>query len=209
MKTNPFKPPYSTTTKLIFFTVLLFLSLVAYTIINEKINSGAMATTVPDFVDLSVCDYEELDDNRIKLTVPGEYAANATQESLTKTAEDLGYESITLNENGSVTYLITKAQHEEMLTNLRTGINQALNAMIGSKDYSKIASIEPNDDYTYIKVTLNSKDINYNSSMSMIQFKTYHLLFNAFNATPDNQLKVDYFNADGKLILTAGSDEEK
>jgi len=207
MNKNPFKPPYSVTVKLIFFTVLLFLSIIAYAILSEKIDSGQMAATVPEFVDTSCCEYEELTDDRIKLTVPGEYAADASQESLDKTAKDLGYESITLNENGSVTYIMTKAQHKEMLDNLRTGITQTLNAMIGSKDYNKLASIEPNDDFTYIKVNLTSKDINYNNSMSMIQFKTYYLLYNAFNGTPENKLTVEYYNVDGNLVLTMGSDD--
>ena len=207
MKQNPFKPPYSATTKLIFFGALLFISIIAYAVINEKIDSGEWAAEVPEFVDISCCEYEELTNNRIKLTVPGDYAANATQDSLNETAKELGYESITLNESGSVTYIMTKAQHKEMLDNLRTGINQTLNAMIGSKDYNKLAFIEPNDDFTYIKVTLTSKDINYKNSMSMIQFKTYHLLYNAFNGTPDNKLTVEYYNADGNLVLTMGSDD--
>ena len=207
MKTNPFKPPYSTTTKLIFFTVLLFLSIIAYAIINDKIDSGEWAAPVPEFADLSVCEFEELPNDRIKLTVPGEYAANADQEALSQTASELNYESITLNENGSVTYIMSKDQHTEMMANLHTGITQALNAMVGSKDYNRIASVTPNDDFTYIKVTLNSKDINYNNSMSMIQFKTYHLLYSAFNGTPDSKLTVEYYNVNGELVLTMGSDD--
>lgn len=207
MKTNPFKPPYSATVKMSFFAVLLFLSIIAYVVVNDKIDSGEWAAEVPEFADLSCCEYEELEGDRVKLTVPGEYTANADQETLNKTASDLGYESITLNENGSVTYIITKSQHEEMLENLHTGITQALTAMIGSKDYNKLAKIEPNDDFTYIKVTLNSKDINYKNSMSMIQFKTYHLLYNAFNGTPDNKLTVEYYNMNGELVLTMGSDD--
>ena len=205
--TNPFKPPYSPTKKLIFFAVLLGITLIVYVILNEKIENGGLAEPVPDFVDISCSKLTELDESRIALTVPGAYAADATQESLNETASQLGYESIVLNEDGSVTYTITKDQHKEMLDNLRSGIIKTLNAMIGSADYKRISSIEPNEDLTYIKVTLNTKNIDYKNSMSMIQFKTYFLLYNAFNGTPDAKLSVDYFDKDGKLILTMGSDD--
>ncbi len=205
--TNPFKPPYSPTKKLIFFAILLGITLIVYVILNDRIESGKMAEPVPDFVDISCSKLEELDENRIALTVPGAYAADADQESLNQTAVQLGYESIILNEDGSVTYTITRDQHKEMLENLRSGIIKTLNGMIGSADYKKIASIEPNEDFTYIKVTLNSKSIDYNNSMSMIQFKTYFLLYNAFNGTPDAKLSVEYYDKDGKLVLTMGSDD--
>ncbi|MBQ3898655.1 MAG: hypothetical protein II741_02305 [Lachnospiraceae bacterium] len=205
--TTPFKRPFSPTVKLIFFSVLLGLSLIAYVIVNNKIENGQMAEPVADFVDLSTCDYSELGDDKISLTVPGEYAAGATDDSLSETASDLGYESITLNDNGSVTYVMTKAQHKEMLDNLRSGINQTFDKMIGSADYNKITSIEANDDFTYIKVNLSSKNADYKNSMSMIQFKTYFLLYNAFNGTPDAKLSVEYFNKDGELVLKMGSDD--
>ncbi len=208
MDKNPFKPPFSPTIKLVFFSTLLLLSIIAYVIINDKIESGQWTAETHEFVDLSCCEYEELENDRIKLTVPGDYAGNATtQEQLNETAKELGYESIILNENGSVTYTITNDQHKEMLDNLRTGINQTLNAMIGSEDYNKITAIEPNDDFTYIKVSLSSKDINYNNSMSMIQFKTYHLLYSAFNGTPDADLNVEYYNKEGELVLKLGPED--
>jgi hypothetical protein len=94
-----------------------------------------------------------------------------------------------------------------MLDNLRSGINQTFDKMIGSADYNKITSIEANDDFTYIKVDLSSKNADYKNSMSMIQFKTYFLLYNAFNGTPDAKLSVEYFNKDGELVLKMGSDD--
>ena len=44
--TNPFKRPFSPTVKLIFFSVLLGLSLIAYVIVNNKIENGQMALSL-------------------------------------------------------------------------------------------------------------------------------------------------------------------
>jgi hypothetical protein len=43
--------------------------------------------------------------------------------------------------------------------------------------------------------------------MSMIQFKTYHLLYSAFNGTPDADLNVEYYNKEGELVLKLGPED--
>ena len=67
----------------------------------------------------------------VTITVPATFVEEgATQESLDATAKEEGYKSITLNEDGSATYVMTKAKHKEMMDELRQQVNDSLEEMI-------------------------------------------------------------------------------
>jgi hypothetical protein len=60
--------------------------------------------------------------------------------------------SAKLNDDGSVTYKMTKGQHKEVMEGIKESIEEALGEMIASEDYS-FTKIEPNSDFTKFKVT--------------------------------------------------------
>lgn len=47
----------------------------------------------------------------VTLTVPADFIGEVTQEQLDESAKGNGYKSATLNDDGSVTYIMTKVQH--------------------------------------------------------------------------------------------------
>ncbi len=194
--------------KLLIFSALLFLTLLAYYYINKQIESGSFLNSKDGNFDLSASKLVELDENRIALTIPGIFATDATQNKLDKTAKELGYEAMTLDEEGNITYTITKEQHKEMMSNLRNGLEETFKDMVGKGSFKKITNIEANEDLTYIKVTLSSKDTDTNTSLSLVQFKTYSSMYYAFNGTPDLKLTVEYFDPSGNLLASFHGDEE-
>ena len=54
-------------------------------------------------------------DADLQLDIPAEFVGEQTQEDLNKIAEEYGIKSITLNDDGSATYVMTSKQHEEFL----------------------------------------------------------------------------------------------
>lgn len=197
---NPTKPPMSSGTKILILSVLLVLTLIAYVIVNERVEQQPFLNETEDNYDLSACQYIELDENRISLTVPSYFATDATQDKLNETAQELGYEAMTLDEEGNITYIITKEQHQEMISNLRMGIDNALQGMVGKGAFKKISSIEANEDMTYIKVVLNSKSIDTNTSLSLIQLKSYSTMYYVFSGNFDSQLTVEYYDFENNLL---------
>ena len=77
----------------------------------------------------------------VTLTIPKDFVGETTQEKLDESVKEKGYKSATLNSDGSVTYVMTKAQHEEMLVGIRESIDKSLSEMVGSSDYPNITNV--------------------------------------------------------------------
>ena len=53
-----------------------------------------------------------------------------------------------LNDDGSVTYTMSKAQHAALLESIAAELRSTLDDMIGPTDYPNLTRIETNDDFT-------------------------------------------------------------
>lgn len=144
----------------------------------------------------------------VEMTIPASYMGETTQEELDNTAKEYGYKSITLNDDGSATYVMTKKQHEEMMSEMRSNINESLNDMVGSEDYPNFTDITANDDFTAFTVTTKSTELDINESFSVIGFYMYGGMYAIFNGTTVDNVSVTFVNADtGEVISTSNSSD--
>lgn len=144
----------------------------------------------------------------VNLTIPSDFVGETTQEELDKVAEEKGYKSVTLNEDGSATYVMTKSQHKDMMQSTSDSIEESLSEMIGSEDYPNFTSIEHNDDFTEFTVTTKSAELDMNESFSVMPLYMYGGMYNIFNGTPADNVHVDFINADsGEIIESSDSDD--
>ncbi len=167
-------------------------------------------STEGDVSDLDVIGDIEVDENLLTMefTVPADYVEETSQEELDAIAQEHGYKSVTLNEDGSATYVMTKGQHKEMMDEMAESINTELAKMIGSEDYSTITDITANDDFTEFTVTTTSTEPSLNESFAVIIFYMYGGMYNIFNGTPVDNVHVDFVNADsGEIIGSSDSSE--
>lgn len=144
----------------------------------------------------------------VELTIPADYMGETTQEDLSAIAKEKGYKSITLNNDGSATYVMSKTQHQEMMQELAININNGLSDMVASEDYPNFTEIVANDDFTEFKVTTTSTELGLNESLSVIAYYMYGGMYNVFNGTPTDNVHVDFINADsGEIINSADSSD--
>lgn len=158
--------------------------------------------------DLEAIGDVDVDENlfSVELTIPADFMDGSTQEELDATAKEKGFKSITLHEDGSATYVMTKAQHKEMIDEMSISINDSLSEMIGSEDYPNISEIVANDDFTKFTVTTSSTELSLTESFSVLSFYMYGGMYNIFNGTPVDNVQVDFVNADsGEIISSANS----
>ncbi len=142
----------------------------------------------------------------VTLTVPKEFAGETTQEKLDETVKEKGYKSATLNSDGSVTYVMTKAQHKEMLTGIRESIDQSLAEMVGSSDYPNITNVEHNDNYTSFTITTKNAEPDTSESFSVMTLYMYGGMYGIFSGEKVDNVHVDFKNADsGEIIRSANS----
>lgn len=144
----------------------------------------------------------------VKLTIPESFVEGQTQDELDKVSKDKGYKSITLNDDGSATYVMTKKQHKKMMDEMTNTINDSIKEMIGSEDYPSFKEIKANDDFTKFTVKTTSTDLDLKESFSTMVFYTYGGMYNVFNGSEADNIAVTFVNADtGKTITTSNSSD--
>ena len=103
---------------------------------------------------------------------------------------------------------MTKKKHKEMMKEIKTNIDEGLNAMIGSEDYPNFTKVEATKDYTSFTITTTSTELDFAESFSVLSFYMQGGLYNAFNGTPVDNIHVEFINADtGEVISSSDSSE--
>lgn len=143
----------------------------------------------------------------VTVTVPAEYTEDLTQEELDEAAESEGYKAV-LNDDGSVTYTMSKAQHAEMMKGLAESINEAMAAMVGSEEYPDITSVSSNDDFTEFTITTTNSEISLAEGFSVLALYTYSGLYHIFDGTPVDNIHIDYVNADSGEIIDSSDSKD-
>ena len=142
----------------------------------------------------------------VEFNIPADFVGETTQEELDAIASESGYKAITLNEDGSATYIMTKKQHKEMMEEMTVSLNESLAEMVGSEDYPNITDIKTNENFTEFAITTKSTELDLNESFSVLAFYMYGGMYNIFAGTPADNVHVEFINADsGEVISSADS----
>lgn len=142
----------------------------------------------------------------VELTIPAQFVGEQTQEELNELSKEKGYKSITLNDDGSAKYILTKQQHKDMMAELNTNINTSLSEMIGSEDYPNYTDITANENYTEFVITTKSTELSMTENFSALGLYMYGGMYNIFNGTPVDNVSVKFINTDtGAEITTMNS----
>lgn len=174
---------------------------------EETLNpSGENNSPSPDNVsktDQPEAKQEELD---VELNIPADFVGETTQEELDSLAKENGFKSITLNEDGSATYIMSKKQHSQLMDEYRKEINNSLDEILTSGSYPNFTKIEANDNFTEFTITTKSKELDLNESFSVMAFYIQGGAYNVFNGEPTNNISVTFVNeATGEVIFTSNS----
>lgn len=174
---------------------------------SESEEAGPSSESTGDLAALGDIDVEDnLFD--VEITIPADYVEGATQEEIEQEAAEAGVHSATLNDDGSVTFVMSKSQHEKLLEDMRASIQQSLNEMVGSEEYPNITSIETNDDFTEFTVTTTSSELSLEESFSVMAYYVYSGVYGVFSGETPENVHVDFVNADtGEILESADSSE--
>ncbi len=144
----------------------------------------------------------------VTLTIPKDFVGDTTQEKLDESAKEKGYKSATLNSDGSVTFVMTKEQHKEMLSGIKETIDKSLADMIGSKDYPNITNVEANDDYTKFTITTKNAEPDLAESFAVMALYMYGGMYGIFAGEKVDNVQVDFVNADSGEIISTGNSKD-
>lgn len=140
----------------------------------------------------------------VTITVPADLVGETTQESLDESKGTL-YRSAVLNEDGSVTYKMTKAQHRAMLENLAGAVDETSQELIDDDENYAISAVTHNDDLTEFNVTLDGTEIGLGDYFTVYSFYMYGLIYGKFSGKTPEHMIVNFYDSDGNLIEAVDS----
>ena len=142
----------------------------------------------------------------VSITIPAELVGDEiTQEELDANSDN-SYISAKLNEDGSVTYKLTKQQHKAMLDEFVETMNQSIQEMIDSEDYA-FTDIKYNDDFTQFDVTLSTDEVGLAEGFAALAFYVYGGMYGLFSGHTADNITVNYYDSNGNLIDSANSSD--
>lgn len=143
----------------------------------------------------------------VEITIPSDYIGeDVTQDELDAAVERTdGFKSATLNADGSVTYVMTEACHKKLMQELAQNIDAQLADMAGSSDYPNVISADASSDYTTFTVTLSTDVVGLQDSLLTLAFYMYGGMYNAFNGTPVDNVRVQFVDQTGNVLEEANS----
>ena len=148
----------------------------------------------------------------VTIVYPADYVSGATQEQLDQevTESDGGIQSATLNEDGTATYVMTKAYHDKLLRDMADSINSTLAGMVGSEAYPNITAAEASDDFTSFTITTTSTELSMDEAFSVLSLYFYGGMYGIVAGEQPENIHVDFVNADtGEIIESAGSSDAR
>ena len=115
----------------------------------------------------------------VSLNVPADLAKNIRQETI-----DAGigtqYQAAFRNQDGSITYKMTKEQHQAMLEQLAVSFDNSLQEMIDDEKYT-ISNITRNNDFTVFDISLDGAEPSVSDSFAAFSLYMYGELYGVFN----------------------------
>ena len=144
----------------------------------------------------------------VSVTIPADLVGETTQEDLNAYIGEL-YQSAVLNEDGSVTYKMTKKQHRAMLESLAESVDESAQEMIDDDENYTIAAISHNDDCTEFNVTLDGTEIGLGDYFTSYVFFMNGLMYGKFSGYTPEHIIVNFFDPDGNLIEVMDSADQE
>lgn len=144
----------------------------------------------------------------VEITIPSDYIGeDITQETLDTAVEQAdGFESATLNADGSVTYVMTETCHEKLMQDMAQQLDSTLADMVGSEDYPNVTAIDASANYTKFTVTLSSDSVNLQESLMTLVFYMSGGLYHYFSTgEPVDNINVRFVDQSGNLLQEANS----
>lgn len=173
----------------------------------------AAPTTEPDISlqeaadAISTAEQIEVEDNLfdVTLTLPADYASDITAEEIAQQVADGKVHTGVLNDDGSVTYTMSKAQHAALLESIAAELRNTLDDMIGSTDYPNLTAIEANDDFTDFTVytTTQPGAVGLSDEMSVLIYYTCGKMYGIVSGQEPDNIHVDILNAESGELVSA------
>ncbi|GEM_PF-7092598 len=121
-------------------------------------------------------------------------------------SDEKGYKSMTKNDDGSVTYVLSASQHKELMKEVDKKAEEFYGDILDSEEYPNITDVKTNSDYSEITITTKSTELDFQENLLNIAIFMHSGIYSMFEGNPDKDIKVEFINADsGDVIYSKSS----
>ena len=144
----------------------------------------------------------------IDVTIAASFFDGSSEEEIITAAKEKGYDACSVNEDGSVTYTMTKAKHQEALDEYKANVDKVIADMLeGENKVESFVSIDCNDSISKIDIYVDASKYSAWDSLYALTFYLSGGYYQSFagTAADDIDVIVNFIDNDTKEVLNSGS----
>lgn len=93
----------------------------------------------------------------VEVTVPASFMEGEDIDTVVAQAKEDGIKDVKKNDDGSVTYKMSKAQHKEMMREMKTSVTEYVDELINGEDFASIKNVEYNKDFSKFTLVVDKE----------------------------------------------------
>ena len=120
--------------------------------------------------------------------------------------EEVDFKDVTVNEDGSVTFKMSKSDHNKMMDEMLKSIDSSIAEITQNKeDYPNVIDITHDKDLLNWKIKMSSTEQNISESFLCFGLAIQSIFYHGFNGDKQADVVVDYVDEDGNIFDTWSS----
>ena len=143
------------------------------------------------------------EEEKVTVVIPTVYEDVKTQAEADEICRRNGYESAVLEEDGSLTIVMSRSVYDEMIRQYKESVDKGI-AEITAGD-SSIVKIEYNEDYSEFTVTVSEDELGIIERQAADELVMYGTLYHVYTGNDVDHITVNYVNGSGETVETADS----
>lgn len=144
----------------------------------------------------------------VDITMPASLFTEMAPEEIVSAAEEAGFSNCKVNEDGSVTYTMTKAKQKQMLEDYKNSIQEMINGYLeGENKVASFVDIVCNDIFSQIDVFVDAQQYTTWDSMYALAFYMTGIYYQAFAGMDADEVDVvvNFIDSQTQQILDSAS----
>lgn len=127
----------------------------------------------------------------VEITMPASFFEEMTTDEIKAAADEQGYKKCVINEDGSVTYTMSKSKHKELLTEFKNSIDETIENMVNGEDAMKsFQKIEYNDDISQVDIYVDKEIYTAFDAFSGISFYFMGAYYQIFSGSDPDSIDI-------------------
>lgn len=146
----------------------------------------------------------------VEITLPASLFEGKSEDEIISAAKADGIKDVSVNEDGSVVYKMSKPEHKKMMEEMAQSCKETFDSFIGDESFPSIMSIESNNDFSEITVKCDKSKYTDMEAMSALALCMQGIFYQTFDCVPesDRYVVVNYVDStNGNIIYSYDSNK--